>query len=83
MFNGTPTQNFPVITVPPKNNNSNLYNFINDKYLRKYYFIGVFKFGLPEADWYTSLDHFLGKVKKKIALLHPQPVLCGVAMCYT
>ena len=39
-----------------------------------------FKFGLTEADWYTSLDHLLGKVKKKIALLHPQPVLsvlCG------
>ena len=26
MFNGTPTQNFPVKTVPSKNNNSNLYN---------------------------------------------------------
>ena len=37
-----------------------------------------FKFGLTEADWYTSLDHLLGKVKKKIALLHLQPVLCGV-----
>ena len=37
-----------------------------------------FKFGLTEADWYTSLDHLLGKVKNKIALLHPQPVLCGV-----
>ena len=37
-----------------------------------------FKFGLTEADWYASLDHLLGKVKKKIALLHPQPVLCGV-----
>ena len=28
MFNGTPTQNFPVITVPSKNNNSDLDNFI-------------------------------------------------------
>ena len=37
-----------------------------------------FNFGLTEADWYTSLDHLLGKIKKKIALLHPQPVLCGV-----
>ena len=37
-----------------------------------------FKFGLTEADWYTSLDHLLGKFKKKITLLHPQPVLCGV-----
>ena len=37
-----------------------------------------FKYGLTEADWNTSLDHLLGKVKKKIALLLPQPVLCGV-----
>ena len=37
-----------------------------------------FKFGLTEADWYTFLDHLLGKVKMKIALLHPQPILCGV-----
>ena len=37
-----------------------------------------FKFCLTESDWYTSLDHRLGEVKKKIALLHPQPVLCGV-----
>ena len=29
MFNGTPTQNFPVITVPSKNNNSNLLGFSN------------------------------------------------------
>ena len=25
LFNGTPTQNYPVITVPSKINNSNLY----------------------------------------------------------
>ena len=37
-----------------------------------------FKYGLTEADWNKSLDHLLGKVKKKIALFHPQPVLCGV-----
>ena len=37
-----------------------------------------FKYGLTEADWNTSLDYLLGKVKKKIALFHPQPVLCGV-----
>ena len=24
-----------------------------------------FTFGLTEADWYTSLDHLLSKVKKK------------------
>ena len=27
-----------------------------------------------EADWFTPLSQLLGKVKKKIALLHPQPV---------
>ena len=27
---------------------------------------------------FRLLDHLLGKVKKKIALLHPEPVLCGV-----
>ena len=43
-----------------------------------YYQYLSFKFGLTEADWYTSLDNFWGKVKKKIALLHLQPVLCGV-----
>ena len=28
VFNGTPTQNCQVKTVPSKNNNSNLYNYI-------------------------------------------------------
>ena len=36
-----------------------------------------FTFGLTEADWYTSLDLLLSKVKKKIAPLHQQSVLCG------
>ena len=36
------------------------------------------KFGLTEAELFTCVDHILGKVKKKLALLHPQPVLCGV-----
>ena len=50
---------------------------VNSKFAANYQYLS-FKFGLTEADWYTSLDHLLGKVKKKIALLHPQPVLCGV-----
>ena len=50
---------------------------VNSTFAANYQYI-PFKFGLTEADWYTSLDHLLGKVKKKIALLHPQPVLCGV-----
>ena len=50
---------------------------VNSTFAANYQYL-LFKFGLTEADWYTSLDHLLGKVKKKIALLHPQPVLCGV-----
>ena len=48
---------------------------VNSTFAANYQYLS-FKFGLTEADW--SLDHLLGKVKKKIALLHPQPVLCGV-----
>ena len=50
---------------------------VNSTFAVNYQYLS-FKFGLTEADWYTSLDHLLGKVKKKITLLHPQPVLCGV-----
>ena len=50
---------------------------VNSTFAAKYQYLS-FKFGLTEADWYTSLNHLLGKVKKKIALLHPQLVLCGV-----
>ena len=50
---------------------------VNSMFAANYQYL-PFKFGLTEADWYTSLDHLLGKVKKKIALLHSQPVLCGV-----
>ena len=32
MFNGTLTQSYPVKTVPSKNNNLNLYNFISINY---------------------------------------------------
>ena len=37
-----------------------------------------YKYGLIKADWFTPLDHLLGKVKTKIVLFHPQPILCGV-----
>ena len=50
---------------------------VNSMFAANYQYLS-FKFGLTEADWYTSLEYLLGKVKKKIALLHPQPVLCGV-----
>ena len=30
------------------------------------------------TDWFTLLDHLLCKVKKKIILLHPQPILCDI-----
>ena len=46
---------------------------VNSTFAANYQYLS-FKFGLTEADWYTSLDHLLGKVKKKIALLHPQTV---------
>ena len=52
---------------------------VNSTFAVNYQYLS-FKFGLTEADWYTSLDHLLGKVKKKITLLHPQPILCGVLM---
>ena len=44
---------------------------VNSTFAANYQYLS-FKFGLAEDDWYTSLDHLLGKVKKKIALLHPQ-----------
>ena len=50
---------------------------VNSTFAANYQYLSL-KFGLTEADWYTSLDHLLSKFKKKIALLHPQPVLCGV-----
>ena len=37
-----------------------------------------YKYSLIEADWFTPLGHLLGKVKKKMLLLHPHPVLCGI-----
>ena len=60
---------------------------VNSTFAANYQYLS-FKFGLTKAHWYTSLDHLLSKFKKKIALLHPQPVLCGVlkelcGMCYT
>ena len=40
---------------------------VNSTFAANYQYLS-FKFGLTEADWYTSLDHLLGKVKKKITL---------------
>ena len=37
---------------------------VNSTFAANYQYLS-FKFGLTEADWYTSLDHLLGKVKKK------------------
>ena len=50
---------------------------VNSTFAAYYQYLS-FKFALTEADWYTSLGHLLSKVKKKIALLHPQPILCGI-----
>ena len=43
---------------------------VNSTFAANYQYLS-FKFGLTEADWtwYTSLDHLLGKVEKKIALI--------------
>ena len=37
---------------------------VNSTFAANYQYLS-FKFGLTEADWYTSLDHLLGKVKNK------------------
>ena len=47
-------------------------------YVCCYLSILSYKYGLIEADWFTTLGHVLGIVKKKMVLLHPQPVLCGI-----
>ena len=50
---------------------------VNSTFAANYQYLS-YKYGLTEADWFTPLGHLLGKVKKKILLLHPHPVLCGI-----
>ena len=50
---------------------------VNSAFAANYQYLS-YKYGLIEADWFTPLGHLLGKVKKKILLLHPHPVLCGI-----
>ena len=51
---------------------------VNFTFAANYQYLS-YKYGLIEADWLTPLDHLLGKVKKKMPLLHQtQPVLCGI-----
>ena len=50
---------------------------VNSTFAANYQYL-AYKYGLIEADWFTPLGHLLGKVKKKILLLHPHPVLCGI-----
>ena len=50
---------------------------VNSTFAANYQYLS-YKYGLIEADWFTPLGHLLGKVKKKILLLHPHPVLCGI-----
>ena len=47
---------------------------VNSKFVANYQYLS-YKYGLIDVDWFKSLDHLLGKVKKKIVLLHPQPIL--------
>ena len=37
-----------------------------------------FKYGLTDADWYINMDNLMGKVRKKISILYPNPILCNV-----
>ena len=37
-----------------------------------------FKYGLTEADWYINIDHLMRKVRKKMSILYPKPILCSV-----
>ena len=50
---------------------------VNSTFAANYQYLS-YKYGLIEADWFTPLGHLLGKVKKKMLLLHPHPVLCGI-----
>ena len=50
---------------------------VNSTFAANYQYLS-FKYGLIEADWFTPLGHLLGKVKKKMLLLHPHPVLCCI-----
>ena len=47
---------------------------VNSTFAANYQYLS-YKYGLIEADWFTPLGHLLGKVKKKMLLLHPHPVL--------
>ena len=37
-----------------------------------------FKYDLTEADCYINIDHLMGKVRKKMSILYPKPILCNV-----
>ena len=50
---------------------------VNSTFADNYQYLS-YKYGLIEADWFTPLVHNLGKVKQKMLLLHPHPVLCGI-----
>ena len=55
---------------------------VNSTFAANYQYLS-YKYGLIEADWFTPLDHLLGKVKKKNAIIastssimwHPQGAL--------
>ena len=33
---------------------------------------------LSEANWYINVDHLMGKVRNKMSILYPKPILCNV-----
>ena len=50
---------------------------VNSTFSANYQYLS-FKYGLTEADWYINIDHLMGKVRKKMSILYPNPILCNV-----
>ena len=50
---------------------------VNSTFSSKFQYLS-FKYGLTEADWYINIDHLMGKVRKKMSILYPKPILCNV-----
>ena len=52
---------------------------VNSTFSANYQYLS-FKYGVTKADWYINIDHFMGKVRKKMSILYPKPILCNVLM---
>ena len=61
------------------------YYLLTLHFLQKYQYL-LLKYGLTEADRYINIDHLLGKVRKKMSILYPKPIVCNFfnrALCHT